>query len=98
MEKQHSKGNNIKKNLKQSNHSDQFIKNCEQLVKTNRPKNSPLRSSKSNQQKSLNQQKLMIQAMAKPKPPVDLEENQKLDSNLLERLAKALEDLHNLES
>ena len=40
----------------------------------------------------------MIPAMAKPKPTVDIEENQKLDSNLLERLAKALEVLHDLES
>ncbi len=39
----------------------------------------------------------MIPAMAKPKPPVDLEEDQRLDRNLLERLAKALEDLPDLE-
>lgn len=35
--------------------------------------------------------------MGKPKPPVDLEENQKFDRDLLERLAKALEDLPDIE-
>jgi len=35
--------------------------------------------------------------MARPKPPADIEEDQKLDHTLMERLAKAIEDLPDLE-
>jgi hypothetical protein len=35
--------------------------------------------------------------MARPKPPTDIEEDQKLDRTLMERLAKVIEDLPDLE-
>ena len=35
--------------------------------------------------------------MGTPKSPVNIEENQKLDSTLVERLAKVVEALRNLE-